>query len=171
VTLSLKHANPTAAAWLKCASCLKTRRSTVFWLAFWIQYDDAGSLTLLLWRGGPVKGGKTFLTWQISSLKITLPGPDHEQSSHDQRLLRHRPSSPIPQGQPVQGRRAHRGRCSHSRRGNKNLGWLWTTSSNNFTQNLSTSRSHSPSDRRNAASALGDRRDFRRGIKNALRSA
>jgi hypothetical protein len=102
--------------------------------------------------------------------RLNSSEPDHEQSSHDQRLLRYRFSLPIPQGHPVQNRRAHRGCCSHSRRGSKNLVWLRTTSSNDFTQNPSTSRSHRPSDRRNASSAVGDRRNIRRGINNALRS-
>jgi hypothetical protein len=96
--------------------------------------------------------------------------PDHEQSSHDQRLLRHRFSLPIPQGHPVQDRRAHRGSCSHSRRGSKNLVWLRTTSSNDFIQNPSASRSHSTSDRRNASGTVGARRNFGRGISNAFRS-
>jgi hypothetical protein len=96
---------------------------------------------------------------------------DHEQSSHDQRFLRHSLSSPIPQGQPVQDRRAHRDRCAHSRRGSKNLVWLRTASSNDFTQSLSASRSDSPPDCRNASRAVGNRRNFRRGIKNALRSS
>ena len=106
-----------------------------------------------------------------ANVALNLIRTDHEQSSHDQRLLRHSLSSPIPQGQPVQDRRAHRDRCAHSRRGSKNLVWFRTTSSNDFTQSLSASRSDSPSDRRNASRAVGNRRNFRRGIKNALRSS
>jgi hypothetical protein len=103
-------------------------------------------------------------------MRYTSSEPDHDQGSHDLRLLRHSRSSPIEYRQPVQDRRAHRGHCSNSRRGSKYLLWLWSTPRNGSPQNLSTSLSHSPSNRRNAPSTVGDRRNFRRGINDALRS-
>ena len=102
-------------------------------------------------------------------MRYTSSEPDHDQGSHDLRLLRHSRSSPIPYRQPVQDRRAHRGHCSNSRRGSKYLLWLWSTPRNGSPQNLSTSLSHSPSNRRNAPGTVGDRRNFRHGINNALR--